>query len=138
MPRKAPVSTDLYRNARYLEETITTAPPAKLLTMLYDRLVLDLANGEDALRSADPERAATALGHARDIVTELLASLDGRRWEGARGLAQLYSWFLSQLIQAGIRKDSDLVATCRVMVDDLRAAWHQAAESQLSAERQSA
>jgi flagellar protein FliS len=132
------MATDPYRNARYLEETVSTAPPSKLLTMLYDRLVLDLVNGETALRAGDNPTASATIGHARDIVTELLTTLDGRHWEGARSLAQLYTWFLSELIQAVVRRDPEQVAACRVLVQDLRATWHEAAQAQLQAQPQSA
>jgi flagellar secretion chaperone FliS len=60
---------------RYLAESITTASPAKLLVMLYDRLVLDLSRAEQALLARDRESASQQLMHAQDIVIELRTSL---------------------------------------------------------------
>lgn len=112
---------------RYLADSINTASPGKLLVMLYDRLVLDLAQGEEALRAGDRERAADRLTHAQEIVLELRTTLDLDAWEGAAGLANLYGFLITELIGANIRRDADRVAACRTLVEPLRDAWREAA-----------
>jgi flagellar protein FliS len=114
---------------RYLQDSINTASPAKLLLMLYDRLVLDLMQGEDALRAGDRELAHEKITHAQDIVMELRTSLDVEAWSGAPGLASLYGYLLTELIGANIARDADRVATCRSFVEPLRDAWREAAAS---------
>jgi flagellar protein FliS len=91
---------------RYLSDSINTASPAKLLIMLYDRLVLDLAQGEDALRNGQRESAHDRLTHAQEIVLELRTT---------------------ELIGANIGRDADRVAACRAIVEPLRDAWREAA-----------
>lgn len=113
--------------ARYLADTVSTASPARLLVMLYDRLLLDLSQGEAALRSGEREMASDRLIHAQDIVLELRASLDVTGWAGAPGLAQLYSYLLTELIRANVRQDADRVAGCRELVQPLAEAWRAAA-----------
>ena len=112
---------------RYLADSINTASPGKLLVMLYDRLVFDLAQGEEALRADDRERAAERLMHAQEIVLELRTTLDLDAWEGAAGLANLYGFLITELIGANIRRDADRVASCRKLVEPLRDAWREAA-----------
>jgi flagellar protein FliS len=112
---------------RYLQDSINTASPAKLLLMLYDRLVLDLVQGEDALRGQDREQAHEKLTHAQDIVMELRVSLDVEAWSGAPGLANLYGYLLTELIGANIARDPERVAACRTLVEPLRDAWREAA-----------
>jgi flagellar protein FliS len=112
---------------RYLSDSVTTASPARLLVMLYDRLVLDLVHAEDALRLGDRETGAAKLDHAQDIIIELRATLNLEVWEGAAGLAALYGFLLSQLIQANVKADADLTAVCRGLVEPLRDAWREAA-----------
>lgn len=114
---------------RYLAASIATASPAKLLTMLYDRLVLDLNRGETALRGGDRATASTQLMHAQDIVLELRTSLKTDLWDGATKLAQIYSYLLTELVGANIRADADRVAACRTLVEPLRDAWRTAAQS---------
>ncbi|BFU42128.1 flagellar export chaperone FliS [Krasilnikovia sp. MM14-A1004] len=112
---------------RYLQDSINTASPARLLVMLYDRLVLDLTQGEEALRGDDRETASEKLLHAQEIVLELRTTLDMDAWSGAAGLASLYGWLLTELIGANVNRDADRVAACRSVVEPLRDAWREAA-----------
>jgi flagellar protein FliS len=112
---------------RYLQDSINTASPAKLLLMLYDRLILDLGQGEEAMRADQRELAHDKLTHAQEIVIELRVSLDVEAWSGAPGLANLYGFLLTELIGANIAKDPDRVAACRTLVEPLRDAWREAA-----------
>jgi flagellar protein FliS len=117
---------------RYLADSIATATPARLLVMLYDRLVLDLSRGEELLRAGDRNGASLHLLHAQDIILELRTSLNIDAWEGAEGLAQIYTWLLTELVGANIHADADRVAACRVLVEPLRDAWRDAALSTLA------
>jgi flagellar protein FliS len=95
--------------------------------MLYDRLVTDLFQGEEALRADDRELSAERLTHAQEIILELRTTLDVDAWSGAPGLASLYGFLLTELIQANIKRDADKVASCRALVEPLRDAWREAA-----------
>ncbi|MFC7528107.1 flagellar export chaperone FliS [Actinoplanes sp. GCM10030250] len=114
---------------RYLQDSINTASPAKLLIMLYDRLLLDLRHGEEALRADERETANDRLNHAQEIVLELRVSLDMEAWDGAPGLANLYGFILTELIGANIKRDPDRVAGCRKLLEPLRDAWREAASA---------
>ncbi len=120
--------TQAARN-RYAADAVVTASPAKLLTMLYDRLVRDLTQAELAQRSGDRATANTALLHAQDIIFELHSSLKIEAWEGAPKLAALYVFLRSELIAANVSGDADRTASCRSLVEPLREAWHHAANS---------
>ena len=111
---------------RYLQESINTASPGKLLVMLYDRLILDLAHGEEAIRNEQREIANDKLNHAQEIVLELRTTLNVEAWEGAPGLASLYGFILTELIGANIKRDADRVASCRKLLEPLRDAWREA------------
>src|SRR2546430_12152804 len=95
---------------RYLAESVATASPGQLLVMLYDRLVVDLTQAEDALRARDTATASTRLMHAQDIVSELRSSLDLSAWDRAAGLAQLYGFLLPRLIKATVANNPSLVS----------------------------
>jgi flagellar secretion chaperone FliS len=112
---------------RYLQDSINTASPGKLLIMLYDRLVLDLTRAEEALRAGEREEAHEQITHAQEIVIELRTSLDVEAWSGAPGLANLYGWMLTELIGANIARDADRVAAVRGLVEPLRDTWREAA-----------
>jgi flagellar protein FliS len=112
---------------RYADDSVATASPTRLLVMLYDRLVLDLARGEQAQREDDRAAAATNLAHAQDIVAELLSSLDQQAWDGGPQLAALYAWLLKEISGAIVSGDADRTAACRTCVEPLRDAWTAAA-----------
>lgn len=116
----------------YLDVGLATAPPERLLTMLWDRLILDLVMAEEALVATDLSVANDRLVHAQDIVFELRASLRMDVWEGAAGLASLYAFVEEQLVQANVQKDPAAVATCRRLLEPLQQAFHEAAPTALA------
>jgi flagellar protein FliS len=111
---------------RYLQDSVNTASPGRLLIMLYDRLVMDLMQGEEALRNNDRELSAERLTHAQEIILELRTTLNVEAWSGAAGLASLYGFLITELIQANIKRDADKVRACRTMIEPLRDAWREA------------
>jgi flagellar protein FliS len=111
---------------RYLDDAVLSATPERLVTMLYDRLVLDIERGEHAQRRGEWESANTHLQHAQAIVTELSASLTDA-WEGSAGLRALYGFLTQTLIGANVGRDADRTHACRELVTPLRDAWHEAA-----------
>jgi flagellar protein FliS len=112
---------------RYLADSINTASPGRLLVMLYDRLVIDLVQGEEALRAGDRDQAADKITHAQEIILELRTTLDLDAWSGAPGLAGLYGFLLTELIGANVGRDANRVAACRALIEPLRDAWREAA-----------
>ncbi len=114
------------QRARYLADSVATASPARLLLMLYDRLVLDLGQAEESLRAGERESANDRLQNAQAIVIELRASLDPTAWSGGPGLASLYSFLLTELIGVNVRGDADRAGACRRLVEPLRDAWREA------------
>ena len=121
------MNASMIRN-RYVGDSVATASPARLVTMLYDRLVRDLVAAEAALGAADIEGANSNLIHAQEIVWELAAGLDPTRWSGGPALAALYQFMLAELLEANVKKDADKVVSVRGLVEPLADAWRQAAE----------
>lgn len=113
--------------ARYASDAVSTASPARLLTMLYDRLVRDLTMARQALAAADVAGVHEQLVHGQQIVIELRASLQVDAWEGGPGLAALYDFLLQELVSANVEKSDSRIADCQQIVEPLREAWHLAA-----------
>lgn len=113
---------------RYVDDAVATASPAQLLTMLYDRLVLDLQRAENEQRLGQRDTAGNHLKHAQDIVSELIATLDLDAWSGARQLMSLYAYLLTEMVGANITGDYERTSACRALVEPLCDAWHQAAD----------
>jgi flagellar protein FliS len=113
--------------ARYADETAQTVSPARLLNMLYDRLVQDLLAGEQGLESGDIAATGAHLGRAQEILLELRASLDTSVWAEGEALGSLYLWMVGELMQGRLQKDVARVRAVRELVEPLRDAWRAAA-----------
>ena len=113
--------------SRYVTSAVETVGPARLLTMLYDRLVVDLCVAEAALERQDHETTGERIGQAQEILLELHATLDLSVWPQGEPLARLYLWLVGELSQARLRRQPQRLADCRALVEPLRDAWHAAA-----------
>jgi flagellar protein FliS len=114
------------RNA-YVDNSVATASPTRLLVMLYDRLVLDLQRAVEAQRTGNHPESHNQLVHAQDIVIHLRSTLNVEAWDGGPGLASIYDWLHVQLIKANMKKDLALTEGCLSIVSDLADTWRSAA-----------
>ncbi|MCC3273702.1 flagellar export chaperone FliS [Arthrobacter zhangbolii] len=115
------------KRAEYARNAVLSASPARLLTMLYDRLLLDLARAEEAQQNGNWQVASENLLHAQAIITELLGTLKTDVWEGGENLHALYTYSLSTLMNANIGRDAKLTRECIDLLEPIRLAWHDAA-----------
>ncbi|WP_295780064.1 flagellar export chaperone FliS [uncultured Microbacterium sp.] len=121
------MSTALDRARReYLEQQVAAASPERLVTMLYDRLLVDVERADAAQAASEWAAASAALTHAQAIIAELSGSLDDR-WDGAAELRALYTYLTGRLIVANVAHDAAATAECRDLIVPLREAWHAAA-----------
>lgn len=111
----------------YMDASVQTASPARLLVMLYDRLVLDCRRALDAQHAGDHQEAHRQLVHAQDIVAELHSTLRPDVWEGGPALASLYAHLQVQLVEANVRRNAGATAHCLDLVTGLADAWREAA-----------
>ncbi len=111
----------------YVDNSVATASPERLLVMLCDRLVLDVQRGVAALETGLTSEAHEQLVHAQEVVTHLRATLRVEGWDGGPGLASLYDWLHAQLVQANIRKDAGIAQGCLSLAQDLATTWREAA-----------
>ena len=111
----------------YNRDSVLSASPARLLTMLYDRLMLDLSRGETALDAQRWPEAWEHLRHADQIVAELASTLRVDLWDGAEDLLRLYGYLADLIVGGMIERDADKVREASRLVEPLRQAWHEAA-----------
>lgn len=113
--------------AQYRTQAVTTASPAQLVAMLYQRALTAVTVAEQALTTQpNPELAHTELVRAQDIVTELTCSLDHEQGgEIATNLASLYEFCSDRLVRANIAKDAGLLPAVRDTLGGIAEAWGQ-------------
>lgn len=117
---------DKVRN-RYVSDGVTGASPMQVVTMLYERMLRDLAEADSAIDQSDWDSVNNALCHAQDIVIELRACLDVSAWSGGPSLKALYDYLIEQMIAANVQKSHRLIKNCRDVIEPLWDAWKQVA-----------
>ncbi|WP_147105541.1 flagellar export chaperone FliS [Nesterenkonia populi] len=113
--------------AKMQREAVLSASPGKLLTMLYDRLILDLDRAEAAQHQQNWAEALEQLIHAQQILGELLSTLRTDQWSGAAQLQSLYIFCTDLLIRANVERDAAKTRQARDLLEPLRQTWHEAA-----------
>lgn len=117
------------RRARYESDSVLSATPARLVTMLYDRLLLDLHRAEHAQVVGDWMAAREQLLHAQAIVAELSSTLRIDVWDGGEGLQALYTYASTSLITANVHRDVNATRETITLLEPLRDAWAEASSA---------
>lgn len=115
------------KRAEYARNAVLSATPARLLTMLYDRLLLDLNRAEAAQLTGTWPLASENLIHAQAIVSELTGTLRTDVWDGAENLKAIYAYCLTTMMDANIHRSAERTRECIDLLEPLRLAWHEAA-----------
>ena len=121
------------QRSQYNRDAVLSASPVRLLTMLYDRLLLDLERAESAHGRQDWAVASENLLHAQAIISELSSSLKTDVWDGGETLLALYTYVSSALIAANTQRDVHRIRESIGLLEPLRQGWHEAA-SQLASQ----
>lgn len=116
----------------YLANAVAGAPPERLLTMLYDALVNNIAIAEDALERKDYFVLNERLVRAQEIVLVLQGTLKPELWSGGPALMSIYGYVYRLLVRGNIRKDAGALSDARKLLEPLQAANHAAADKVLA------
>jgi flagellar protein FliS len=109
---------------RYRDTEVLTATPGQLVVLLYDHLLASLHRARGAMDARNDEQLSEQLDRSRNVLTELLVTLDRERGgEVASNLAALYSFLLGELVQVGVRGDGARLDRVRGMIAELRDAF---------------
>ena len=93
-----------YQNA-YKKASVNTLDQNKLIIMLYDGAIKNANFAVQYMESGEIEKVHDSLIKTKNIVTELLATLNMEQGgEIAKNLKSLYSYMFSQLIEANMEK----------------------------------
>ena len=122
MPNNLAAARSLYNR-----DSVLNASPARLLVMLYDRMLLDLQRAETAQVTEDWSTASAQLMHAQEIVGELMSSLRPDTWDGGPGLLAIYTYVYQAMVRANTGRDVAKTRECIHLLEPLRLAWHEAA-----------
>ena len=124
-----------YQNA-YKKASVNTLDQNKLIIMLYDGAIKNANFAVQYMESGEIEKVHDSLIKTKNIVTELLATLNMEQGgEIAKNLKSLYSYMFSLLIEANMEKKSEPVLTVIDLLKELRGAWVQIKEKKKPEEK---
>ena len=124
-----------YQNA-YKKASVNTLDQNKLIIMLYDGAIKNANFAVEYMKSGEIEKVHDSLIKTKNIVTELLATLNMEHGgEIAKNLKSLYSYMFSLLIEANMEKKSKPVLTVIDLLKELRGAWVQIREKKKPEEK---
>jgi len=107
-----------------VETMVDAADPHRLVEMLYDGAVVQVAKARHALARQDITTKCEATGRAIRIIDEgLKASLDGRAGDVARNLDALYDYMTRTLLSANLKNSDAQFGEVEKLLGELRGAW---------------
>lgn len=109
-----------------VETMVDAADPHRLVEMLYDGAVVQVAKARHALARQDISTKCEATGRAIRIIDEgLKASLDGRAGDVARNLDALYDYMTRTLLSANLKNSDAQFGEVEKLLGELRGAWRE-------------
>jgi flagellar protein FliS len=109
-----------------VQTRVDSADPHKLVEMLYDGAIVQIAKARHALAQQDIAAKGEATTRAIRIVDEgLKAALDARAGDVARNLDALYDYVSRILVRANLKNEDALYAEAEKLLGDLRGAWRE-------------
>jgi flagellar protein FliS len=118
----------------YKQQSILTAPPGRLVVMLYDGCIRFLFQSAYAMREGNRKVSLERMRKAEAIIDELRVTLDhDKGGEIAGNLDALYGFSRSHLLKAWTEQDPAKIDEVSRMIGELREAWAQIATREVAA-----
>lgn len=106
----------------YAKNKITMASPAELTLMLYDGAIKFCNIAITAIEQKDYKKANTNIQKAERIIGEFQATLDFK-YEVAKDFDRVYSYLMQQLIQANMKKSTQILEEVLKHLRTMRDTW---------------
>jgi flagellar secretion chaperone FliS len=114
-------------NRAYTESSVLTAPPERLVVMLYDGAIRFLKQAAVAERGGQHQMFLDRLRRAEAIIDELNVTLDMSQGEVAARLRSIYLFCKRHLVEAHLKRDPNQIDVVIRLLSDLRESWQQLA-----------
>lgn len=114
--------------ARYQQNDVNSMSPARRVVFLYGQIIASLKVAGRRIEEGDIEQRSRMLTRAREILAELLCTLDFELGgEIAPNLARLYMWMMDETVAVDRTRDLKRLERLTQIVAELHEAWEQAA-----------
>jgi len=109
----------------YKRQQVMTATPEGLTLMLYNGALRFMTEGIEALKNKEREKANTSLIKAQNIISEFRITLK-MEYEISHQLMPLYNYVYDCLVEGNMRDNPKKIEEAKVIIMELRTAWHEA------------
>ena len=106
----------------YGNNKVNTASQAELTLMLYEGAVKFANRAKDALEVNDYETVNTNIQKCRNIIVELLSTLN-HKYPVAKDFETLYNYIFALLTEANMKKDMESLEKALAELRDIRDIW---------------
>ena len=106
----------------YAKNKTTTASPAELTLMLYDGAIKFCNIAIEAIEKKDYKKANINIQKAEKIIGEFQGTLDFK-YPVAKDFDRVYSYIMKRLIQANMKKDTEILEEVLRHLHEMRDAW---------------
>ncbi len=108
----------------YKKSQVETSDQLTLILMLYDRAILLLDKAKKGISEKKLEEKHRSLTKARDIVFELIQSLDHDKGGGiAASLLDLYYFVVREIMDADVNLNTKAIDNAKGILSELRESW---------------
>jgi flagellar protein FliS len=122
------------RSDAYKQQSILTAPPGRLVVLLYDGCLRFLFQSAYAMREGNKNQSLDRMRRAEAILDELTVTLDPKRGgEIATNLREIYGFCRRHLIKSWSDQDPELIEEVSGLLKELREAWDEIASHEVAA-----
>jgi flagellar protein FliS len=112
----------------YRDSSVLTAPPERLVVMLYDGAHRFLFQAAHAMRSGDISLMNNRMQRAEAIIAELRQTLNHEQGGDIAGrLEAIYAFCQRHLLEARLKRDPQRIEQVMKLLSELRDAWDQIA-----------
>ncbi|MHC4943622.1 MAG: flagellar export chaperone FliS [Planctomycetota bacterium] len=113
--------------SQYKKDTIVSAPPERLLLMLYDGAIRNLNLALKKLEAGDRAGFSLHLGKGQAIVAELMNSLDAKAaGKIGENLEKLYIFIIDRLIESNLQCKGKGISDSVHVMKTLKEGWEDA------------
>ena len=112
-----------YRNVS-VSSAVPYADSVHLIQMLFDGLMVSLADAEGHIGRNDIKAKTESIGRATKILNGLQGALDFEKGaEIAVNLSDLYDYCVRRLLKASIRNDVSIIREVKGLMGEIQGAW---------------
>ncbi|HOV41506.1 MAG TPA: flagellar export chaperone FliS [Oscillospiraceae bacterium] len=109
---------------KYMQQSVSTMTPLQLVIALYDKAEQELQKAIYYIENKDYANANNSIIKVQNIVSTLDASLK-MKYEISENLASLYAYFKERLIQANIKKDTEILKELMPFFKELKESFEE-------------